>query len=68
MMRPLVKVTSSRTWVRMSQPAPLTAGVMYFVQMSRSLKARLLTLVWLTWGSSYRAASYGRQEKFTGVF
>src|SRR5579862_7649839 len=41
MIRPLVKLTSSRTWVISSQPACLTAGVMYFVQMSRSLSSFL---------------------------
>ncbi len=37
--------TSSRTWVWMSQPARSMAGVMYFVQMSRSLRAFLLIAV-----------------------
>ena len=36
MTRPLVKVTSSRTCVAKSQPARCRAGVMYWVQMSRS--------------------------------
>src|SRR5262249_38997878 len=35
--RPLVKVTSSRTCVRRSHPARPRAGVMNFVQISRSL-------------------------------
>src|SRR5262245_28601892 len=41
MMRPLVKKTSSRICVSTSQPAFSTAGVMYFVHMSRSLKVFL---------------------------
>jgi hypothetical protein len=41
-MRPRVKRTSSRIWVRGSQPAFVTAGVMNFEQMSRSLSAFLL--------------------------
>ena len=36
MIRPLVKLTSSRIWDISSQPACFTAGVMNLVQMSRS--------------------------------
>jgi hypothetical protein len=36
MMRPLVKLTSSRTCRWMSQPAAAMAGAMNLVQMSRS--------------------------------
>jgi hypothetical protein len=41
MMWPLVKLTSSRICVSTSHPAFNTAGVMHFVQMSRSLKVFL---------------------------
>src|SRR5688572_32018515 len=41
MMRPLVKPTSSRICHWISQPALTTAGVIYFVQMSRSLRSLL---------------------------
>ena len=43
MMRPLVKLTSSRIWAISSQPAFFTAGVMNLVQMSRSLRSFLFT-------------------------
>ncbi len=41
MTRPFVKLTSSRSWVISSQPARRSAGVMNFVQMSRSLSCFL---------------------------
>ena len=41
MMRPLVKLTSSRICNISSQPARLTAGGMNLVQMSRSVRLRL---------------------------
>src|SRR5947207_15205254 len=41
MMRPLVKLTSSRSWVISSQPAWRSEGVMNLVQMSRSLSCFL---------------------------
>ena len=41
MIRPFVKLTSSRICDISSHPARLTAGVMNFVQMSRSLRAVL---------------------------
>ena len=43
MIRPLVKLTSSRIWTISSHPAVRKAGVMNLVQMSRSLR-RLLSI------------------------
>jgi hypothetical protein len=56
MMRPSVKVTSSRTCRRRSHPACCTAGVMYWVQMSRSDRVFLFMLRrlcggWTLWGN-----------------
>ena len=42
MMRPLVKLTSSRICAVRSQPAATREGVMNLVQMSRSLRVELL--------------------------
>lgn len=42
-MRPLVKATSSRIRANSSQPARFSAGVMNFVQISRSLRDFLFT-------------------------
>jgi len=55
MIRPLVKDTSSRIWDKSSQPAFLMAGVMNFVQMSRSERSFFISLkrnriVQNTWG------------------
>src|SRR5690349_15424402 len=49
MMRPFVKVTCSRTWVRRSQPAPTSVGVMNWVQMSCSLRSALSVMAFFTW-------------------